>query len=379
MRPRLGSFSVLGTLALLHGGLPALPGAALVAAQVAAEATAGVIWQSYRFGEKDRVGAEGVALLTIPVAFSARFGAATTLDVRGAWAAGTLDRGGGIRSEIAAPTDAELSLRHTLGRDAVVLGLVAFLPTGKATHDPEEAEVAAAVAAELLPFRVNHWGTGGGVGGSVAVARTVRGFGVGASAGYVVAGEFEPRAGESVVFQPGNLLRLAAVVDRTVGGASKTALRVGFQRHGEDAVEGTNLFRAGKRLEVIASHAFPAGGGSSAILYAGFLHREKGSFLTGVEEAPSQDLVVAGGGIRVPIGFGVFTPSADLRVHRRSDGIGQGWVGGIGASFEVPAGGAALIPTARVRMGSVEVRDGDSSGVLGLEAGALVRFGRVRR
>lgn len=349
------------------------------AAQGSAEAGTGAVWQSYRFGSADAVGVEEISLFTVPVAFSARSGGGTAFDVRGAWAEGTLKRPGGASRSIAGVTDLEVSLTRTFGRDAVVLGLVGVVPTGKSTHSVEEADVAAAIAADLLPFRISNWGSGGGVGGSLAVAHRVGDVGFGASVGYVVAGEFEPRVGESVAFQPGNLLRAAAVVDRNIGGTSKLALRLGFQRYGEDAVEGTNLFRSGNRYEAIGSYAVPAGARSSGIVYVGALHRDRGSYLTGVDEAPSQDLLVGGAALRAPAGGGVLTPSADLRVYRRSDGIGQGYIGGAGMAMEWPAGGATLIPSARVRFGSIDVREGSSSGVTGFEGGMTIRFGRVRR
>lgn len=349
------------------------------AAQGSAEAGAGAVFQSYRFGSADAVGVEEISLLTVPLAFSARSGGGTALDVRGAWAEGTLKRPGGASRSIAGVTDLEVSLTQTFGRDAVVLGVVGVVPTGKSAHSVEEADVVAAVAADLLPFRISSWGSGGGIGGSLAVARRMGDVGFGASVGYIVAGEFEPRVGESVAFQPGNLLRAAAVVDRNVGGTAKLALRLGFQRYGEDALEGTNLFRSGNRYEAIGSYAFPAGSRSSGIVYAGALHRDKGSYLTGVDEAPSQDLLVTGAALRAPAAGGVLTPSADLRVYRRSDGVGQGYIGGVGVAMEWPTGGATLIPSARVRLGSIDVREGSSSGVTGFEGGMMIRFGRVRR
>lgn len=349
-----------------------------MAGQSAAEAGVGAVWQSYRLGTPI-AGIKELSLLTVPVAFSSRLGSSVALDVRGAWAEGKLRLPGGDERAISGPTDVEITLARAFGRDALVFGLVGVLPTGKATHTIEEAEVAAAISADLLPFRISHWGSGGGVGGNLAVARTVAGFGMGASVGYVLAADFEPRSDEPLVFQPGNLFRATAVVDRTVGGASKLSLRVGMQRYGEDAVEGSNLFRSGNRYDVMASYAFAAGARSSALLYAGGLHRNRGSYLADLRTSPSQDLVLAGGAMRAPMGGAVFTPSVDLRIFRRSDGVGQGYVAGVGGAFELAAGTATLIPSARVRLGSVELNAQESSRVTGMEAGLMVRFGRVRR
>ena len=377
---RLHRGTPVQALALLPALLaaPLLPMAA--GAQTTTEAGVGVVFQGYSYGDAAAIGAEDVTLLTIPLAFAARFGAATALDLRGAWASGGVTLADGSESSISGPTDLEVTLSRTFGRDMVVASLVGVLPTGSSTQTLEESAVAGAVAADLLPFRISNWGTGGGIGGSLAVARNVNGIGVGASVGYIVAREYEPLADQATVFQPGDFLRVNAVVDRSFGGRSKLALRVGFQRFGDDGLDGVNLFRSGNRYEATASYAFPAGARSSAIVYGGVLHRNEGTYLTDPREAAAQDLLLAGGALRAPLGAGVLTPSVDLRLLRRTDGVGQGYVGGIGAGYELPMqGGTTLIPSARIRRGSVEVREGLESAVTGYEAGLTVRFGRVRR
>ncbi len=372
--------SAIPLLALFPGLLaaPLLPMAG--GAQTTSEAGVGVVFQGYSYGDAAAIGAGDVTLLTVPLAFAARFGASTALDLRGAWASGNVTLADGSESRISGPTDLEVTLSRTFGRDAVVASLVGVIPTGSSTQTLEESAVAGAVAADLLPFRISNWGTGGGVGGSLAVARNVDGIGLGASVGYILAREYEPLADQATVFQPGNFLRVNAVVDRSFGGRSKVALRLGFQRFGDDGLDGVNLFRSGNRYEATASYAFPAGARSSAIVYGGVLHRDEGTYLTDPREAAAQDLLLAGGALRAPLGTGVLTPSVDLRLLRRTDGVGQGYLGGIGAGYELPLqGGATLIPTARIRRGSVEVREGLESAVTGYEAGLTVRFGRVRR
>lgn len=347
-------------------------------AQMASEAGAGVTWQTYSFGDADAAGIEDLTLLTIPVAYTARFGSFTALDVRTAWASGTLTRPGGTESTIQGLTDIEVSLARTFAQDALVASIVGVLPTGTSTQSLEEAEVAATVAADLLPFRISNWGTGGGIGGSLAVARTVNGYGLGASVGYIMAGEFEPRSGDATVFQPGDLFRINAVVDRSIAGRSKLSLRVGYQRFGDDGLDGLNLFRSGDRYEATGSYAFPAGQRASAIVYAGFLRRDEGAYLGDPRTSASQDLLLAGGAMRTPFGTAVLTPTVDLRLVRRSDGVSQGYLGGVGAAAEFPLEGVTLIPSLRLQRGTVEIRQDLDSAVTGVEAGLAVRFGRVR-
>jgi len=72
--------------------------------------------------------------------------------------------------------------------------------------------------------------------------------------------------------------------------------------------------------------------------------------------------------------WGVVVPSVDARVFRSGDGVGQGWLTGLGVSVEMPAGGLMLVPSVRGRFGSVLVREDSQSGITGLELSMTARF-----
>src|SRR5690606_15624935 len=136
-------------------------------------------------------------------------------------AIGTLTRPGGQDSRVAGATDTELRLSYAFGTDRVVVSAIALLPTGLGTLTTEEADAAGAFAADVLPFRVTNWGSGGGFGASTTFAAPLGGFAVGLGLGYVVAREFHLRPGDQFAYRPGNQIHVRAAIDRSFGPAGK--------------------------------------------------------------------------------------------------------------------------------------------------------------
>lgn len=369
MRARSRSLVLVAAAGLLPG-----PALGPLSAQVEEPAASGgPRFERFDFSDAEQVGVESLSLLTVPVTARAEIARRVTVELTGAFASAALGRPDGSESTLSGLTDTELTVSAPLAGDAVVVTGVAVLPTGKASLDPDEAAVAGAIAADLLPFSITHWGTGGGVGGRVAVARPLGALGVGLSVGYLVAGEYEPRSDAPFRYRPGNSLEVNAVVDGSVGAAGKASLRLSARTYSDDELDERNLYSSGNRYEVLGSYAFALGARSSGIAYAGFLQREEGTYLIGSRTAPSQDLVVAGGSVRMPLSRLVVAPDVSLRIFRREDGIGQGYAASVGGAVEWPLGRSLLVPTARVRFGSVEVFEGRESGLLGAELGVSVR------
>lgn len=341
-------------------------------------AGAGATLQSYRFAAPEEVGIETISLLSVPFGARATVLGRTYLEVGTAYARGTLTRSDGRTSEIAGLTDTEVRIGVPLAGDALLLSGVVLLPTGVDGYTAAEADVAGAIAADLLPFRISGWGSGGGAGGGITYARAMGGFGVAMGVTYVATREYEPIASdEPFVYQPGNQLHARLLVDRSLGRAGKVTLQLRTQHRQEDRLAGANLYRAGDRYEAMGSYAFPVGERSSGLFYAGGLHRGAGTALAEIApEMPAQTLMLAGAGLRVPLGEAVLLPSADLRLLRSEDGVGQGYVGGAGAMAELPVGALTVVPTLRARFGRVLVRQDAESGFTGVDAGITVRFGR---
>ncbi len=367
----------LNVLAVLVVGVWALPspGSAQIQA-TPSEFHFGGVFESYRFSDEGVTGIRSVSMFSLPVRGALSLGRYGVLDIRGAFARGSLEASDGGTFEISGLTDTELRLGFRMGGASVVqLGAIALLPTGRATQTAEEAVVAGVVASELLPFRVSNWGSGGGAGGQASVAHSSGDTGFGLSASYVVAREFEPVDGQSFAYRPGNQLRIRGAVDHNVGSSGKFTLSVNLERHSEDALDGTNLYRSGNRIQAVTSYSFAPGARTSAILYGGVFHRSQGTaLLQSASDAPGQQLFMVGGGMRFPRAWGVLVPSVDSRVFRRDDGAGQGWISGAGVAAEIRMGGQTLIPAVRGRFGSVLVREGSESGITGLEFSLTTRL-----
>lgn len=369
-----------GLLSGLFVALAMVPASAR--AQTPVQGSVGVALQTFSFSV-DAGGLESVTLFTVPLGLRTVVAEQVTIDVTSAFALGRLTRSG-VTSSISGPTDTEVRLSTPLAGDALVFTALIALPTGKSELDAEELAVAGAVASDLLPFRLTNWGSGGGVGASVAFARDLGEIGLGVSAGYVRAGEYEAQPGQGL-YRPGDMIRLNAVADRAVGSTGKASLRVSLQFYTDDTAqpqsggEAQNFFQSGNRYEALGSYAFAAGRRSSGMAYVGYHHRQQGTYLVSSGTWPSHGLAILGGGLRMPLSRGHLMPSADLRVHRREDGLGQGVTASLGARADWPTGSVIVRPSARVHFGSVELTPNASSGFWGLEVGAGVVFGSVSR
>jgi hypothetical protein len=371
--------------ALLLLGLA--PGRA--AAQSPLQAGVGGGFESYVFADPEQVGIESISLVTVPFAAEARLGGRILLGAGGALARGTLMRPDGSESRLEGLTDTEL--RATLlpfGGDRLSLTGVLLLATGESSLEPEEVEVAGAIAADLLPFRISNWGSGGGAAVAAAIAQPLGFVNAGVSVGYRMAGEFEPIDEPTAAYRPGNELRVQVALDRSFANGTKMALQGTLFTYQDDEFAGANLYRSGDRYQALASWAIPAGSGS-AVLYVGGLHRTESDANPDGEDGlagafrptPSQTLLMFGTAARIPMGGIRLLPVADVRLFRREDGIGQGWLAGAGASVEWPGGSgraAALVPSVRVRYGNLTVSDDAESTVTGIDVGVTLRLGESR-
>jgi hypothetical protein len=357
-------------IVMLASLVPSLP----LGAQTTAGTGAAI--ELYRFSDSRAISVEQLMLLTIPLAAQVYATPRLTLSLSGAWARGALQRDDGSEATISGPTDTELRAAWVFGNDAVTLSAIALLPTGHEKLDAAEAEIAGAIAADVLPFRITNWGTGGGVGASLAAAFPLGEFAGGLSAGYVLAREFEPVADDaSFAYRPGNQLHLTAAVDRTIAGSSKASLRVSYLTFNADRANNQNLYQSGDRVQATASLSFAAGPRSTGIAWGGFLHRASGEFVSSSQINPGQDLFFAGASGRIPFGRGIVQPGLDLRVVSGSSDTGRGYTASAGLGAEVPYGRTSVGPTLRLRYGSVEPRPGSKSAFVGVDAGLMVRFG----
>jgi len=343
-------------------------------------AGAGLMREAYRFSDPDATGLRSLSLLTLPFAARTSLSPSLTLDVSGAFARGSLEHSDGSRVTLSGLTDTRVGLTAAVVPDRLSVGAIALLPTGKQKQTDAEAELAGAIGADLLPFRISNWSTGGGIGLSSSLVHSTGAIGFGVTASYVVGREFDLLESEEFAYRPGNQLVVRGAVDATVGTAGKLSFALTFERASEDRVNGSNLYRPGNRIQGTASYAFRAGVSGSGVGYAGVFHRSSGVYLLdAVDEAAAEDLLLAGGGLRIPFASTVLLPSVDVRIVRRADGNDQGFLLGAGSSLEwTNAAGLTLEPSLRARFGRVLAREGVETGFTGLDIGLVVRLRRHR-
>jgi hypothetical protein len=349
---------------------------------------AGPLIQSYHFDDASAAGLKSIQLITSPFAVSVPVVRSVVLSVSGAYASGAARAESGEKVTLSGLTDTSVDVTFGLGVDWLVLTARATVPTGNNTHTVAESLVAGVVAAELLPFAIKTWGSGGSAGATVAAARQLGRWGLGLSAGYWRAGKYEPLQARTLGYRPGDQFQARLALDRNVGSSGTFSILVGVQRFASDQLGGNELFQSGMRLDGILSYAFALGLRSSALLYGGVNHRANGTLLQeasslgGATDAPSQQLFVAGADVRLPLGRRAsLRPSTEVRVFRAEDGASQGWVSSFGGSLDYRIAGSnsgkrlVVAPMGRVRLGRVIVTDDLETSLLGWEAGVTLSFG----
>ncbi len=344
----------------------------------------GGAFESYTFGTPAAAGIESVSLISLPFSARTPLVGPASLQVRGAFGRGVLVDADGVETEISGLIDTEISLglNFRSGPVSATLSGVVVAPTGTSTHTLEAARLAAIMGSEFLPFRITNWGMGGAAGVAFTAARSVGQGSIGFGAGYLTAREFEPfsadQVGQGFVYRPGDQLQFRLAADRNFGRSSKLSLAVVFEKSAEDLLADQNLYQAGNRYQAMGSYAFTAGSRSTGIVYVGGLRSDEGTAFNPdlTHDISTRTLLLAGTGARVPLGGVVLVPSVDARVYRRGSGLGQGYLGGIGAALEIPAGSMAIAPAARARFGNYIADDNLESRVTGFDLGLEIRFGR---
>jgi len=346
----------------------------------------GVDYLGYTFDAG--LGAEAAQLFMVPVGIRLPVTPAFSIDIFSAWAEGRIERDNEVL-KLSGPVDTSVKAAYAVTPWALV-SVGVNLPTGEATHSPEEAIVASVLSMDLLGFRETTWGTGMAVTSSVATAINSGGFGFGIAAAYAARGEFQPAEGDDLQYQPGSEARVRVGLDKNIGNSTFMAGAT-FISYAEDQANGVNLFQAGNRLRFDASYAFRAGAGVWTI-YGADLIRENGDLRLDIVDdvgAPvgdttlvtaKQNLIV--GGVMGTVGLGggfVFRPHVDVKLQSRKevDGntAGSGWM--IAAGGDIPLrifGGYDFFPKARVYIGSIEDDLGGSVSTLGFEFKGNMRW-----
>ncbi len=365
------------SLALLAGA--AVAGALLATGARAqspdAGVGAGVQFQVFDFSDPSEASLSNVTLLTVPVGGQVALTDQLTVEAGGYYAWGEVDRPGGRTSELSGLTDVNVRASLKLANDRVTLTALGRVPTGKEAYTVRELDVLGVVASDLFPFRVSNWGSGGGLGLRASVGQQLGAVNTALSVGYFRSGEFDPLEDELVSYRAGDNLQVQAAASAPVGPAGQLSFQAGHQWFADDQLQDTNVFEPGSRWNVRSQYSFPVGRRSAGYLYGGYHRREQGVPIELFRPSASQDLVLAGGGLRLRVGDVRVRPAVDARLLRRGDGTSEGEAIRVGGEAEWRLEGLTLIPSLRGHLGSLTVRDDTSSGFVGLDIGLTIRSG----
>ena len=363
--------------ALVGTGCAIVAGAGLNAATAQVtdpQAGAGVVLESYTFRAPTQTNIDKISLFTVPVVARVNLRPQLDVTVNGAFASATLTRPNGSSTTLAGLTDTEVRLTYAAMGDRVRLSAIALAPTGKSKLTADEMDVMGVIAADLLPFTISNWGSGGGLGVNASVAIPVsEGSTLGISTGFVAARKYEPLSATSFAYRPGNQMHIRAAADRTFGASAKGSLQIAYLHYSQDQNAGVNFYQAGDRLQASSSLAFAAGTNGTGIVYLGYLRRAEGKYTDVVRVTPAQDLVYAGTAFRRSMGGNVLVPSLDVRLLGNESGVDQGRTISAGLGIEIPRGSFELYPQAKARLGRLTMRSSQASDFTGFEIGLTIR------
>ena len=368
--------------------------AALVAATpgaiVAQSVTADVVHQSYSMQSAEAVRLESLASTALVFGASTHLIAGTSLSIGGAWAHAVMTVPGGASAAVQGPTDLDVTIRTEV--KALAISLTALLPTGRVVQSTEEAALVGLLGADLLPITVPQWGTGGAVAADFGLEGSYSSHRLGVSAGYVLPGASEP-LGSELSYRPGHQIRVRGFLDSAIGDASVLTIVLAAQHFDSDRYDSTNLFTPGLRLHGGLSFAHAFGARESLRGYAYVSHLEAGSaawpflpppqlgsLLPGASPQPGRSLARVGGEMHAQRGDLAFVPHVELRLLRREDGLGQGWMSSVGAKLQYRwlgdrFGQRLLVePAAAFRPGRLTAAAGATSVVRGWEARLTFRW-----
>lgn len=340
-------------------------------------------FQGYSF-PKELSGVTSATLAMLPVGYEFHASRALSLDFYSAYARGEVkDSKKTYTLQGLVDTRVRASLNVT---PWAVLTAALNLPTGKATHDADEAVVATSLSTELLGFREALWGTGFGATTGLATAWRTGSTGIGFGASYRMQGEFEPSADSAFKYTPGNEARARIAVDQNLGN-SKLTLGLTFQNYRDDRLDGRNLFAPGNRWRGDVAYSFRGGVNSTWSLYAADVRRENGDVSLQLVDGtgrPVRDSTFSAGQQNMLV-LGVagasrsIRPSADFRLLTRKSGAGEGWLAGAGTDLHMRKGSTDVIPNVRFSYGQMEGVSSDvKRGFWGGEASLTLRWGGGR-
>jgi hypothetical protein len=217
-------------------------------------------------------------------------------------------------SELNGLSDTQLRGNYSLAGDMVVLTGGVNLPTGSATVQPDELDVATRIGSDFLSFPISGFGSGLGFTGGVSLAHSVGPFNVGVGGSVRQSSEYTPfrdASGTDVKFTPGPEYRARLGIDHPYG-TGRVALGFMFSRFGDDKANSA-VYNSGDRYigQIAVNNSLA---GSVDWSFVGWnLYRTSGTLIDG-STSPSTNMTNAMLGLGLRAGAVSIQPNVEGRV-----------------------------------------------------------------
>ena len=114
----------------------------------------GAAYESYNFRHAEATGIKSLALFTVTFAGRVSLSRALAIELSGNFARCELIRSDGSTATLSGVTNTDVALTATIVPERLHVGVIADLPTGKQKQNEDQAQVAGAVAADLLALHI---------------------------------------------------------------------------------------------------------------------------------------------------------------------------------------------------------------------------------
>ena len=310
--------------------------ATAVGAQMTVEVRSSAVFESYEFSEG--LDFDRASEISLPLTATARFGRRGTLTIATGFASVDIESAGREASTVSGVLDTEFRLAYQTVRDRLTLFTTASLPTGIGAIDRGDVSTLAVLASDVIGFSTVNLGTGGSVGGGVALTAPAGDMAFGAAVSFRAGSAYQPVRGVGTDFKPGGEFRLRLGLEGPV--ARRSFLRVAgiFAHRSEDELDGDPTSAVGDRISAYIS--LDQGVGSSTLtLYVFDLYRSAsglGQTAVGTSELPRGNILAAGAQWSFTLARGTsLTPRVEVRESRAEDVAQSGGLERLGSTARI--------------------------------------------
>lgn len=288
-----------------------------------------------------------------------------------------LEASDGSRLNLDGLTDTQARASYTLGRDQVVVSLLLNVPTGTERVRSDALPLVRSIAQNFLPFPVSSYGSGAGVTGGVAVARTLGAWSLGLAGSVRYLASYSPFADVDDRYAPGIESRLRLGVRRPLGRATSVLGAVTVSTFGADEFTGIQnyTYRPGSRwvMETALSRQV---GRTTARLFGWAFFRAAGDSSGATVLKARERIWYGGANWTVPVSAKLsLDPGLDARAWRAADGA-SGMLAAVSLGSRVSVTSSLrLASTLRGERGSLRLAEGVAAGFTGFTVMVFLRVG----